>query len=146
MSQIVAVRHLQCKHNASEWRAKNSGHACRRTADQHDSPIAIIQTQFAKFCPQPRPYRRATVNTGAFQRGAAAKPHCGDSSQQLGYEGPHIDLAFVLVIGTDDLFRGMAVRVRRRELHDESRHDEAYYQSRHDGPMVMKIIGEHGRP
>src|SRR6185437_7646878 len=52
----------------------------------------------------------------------------------------------MIVVGTNDFFRGMLVGIGRHELHDDACYHKPEHYPWHDGPMVMKVVGEHNRP
>lgn len=52
----------------------------------------------------------------------------------------------MMVIGANDFFGGVLVRIGREELHDQSGNDESEHYAGHDGPMVTKVIVQDRRP
>ena len=149
MGEIVFVRHLEREDDAGEGRAEDGGHACGGSADEHDAAVALVETeapQRREASPEPGADGRATIDAGAFERGAAAEADGSDGGEELGGKEAHVDGALVLMVGADDLFGGVLVGVGREVLHDEAGERAAENQPWDDGPVMVQVVGENGRP
>src|ERR1700744_4843625 len=99
MREVIPIRHLKREDNARERSAKDGGHSRGSATDQHDAPVTRLQPQTAELRPEPGAYRRTSIDTRPFQRGASAKAYSRDRSDKLWQKGLHVNIALMLVVG-----------------------------------------------
>src|SRR6185437_16406549 len=87
---------------------------------KHDPAIPTIEAKTAELRPQPRTDSGTAIDAGPLKRRASAEPDGCDCGEDFSCKRMNVDVALVLVVGANDFFRRMFIRVRREELHDQA--------------------------
>ena len=99
-----------------------------------------------QLSPKPRSDRATTVDTRTLKSCAATESDRCNCGQDFWEERVHVDIAFVLVIGTDDFLGRMFVRIGESKSHDQTRHCESRCHHRKDSPGSSQKQMQQRRP